>query len=291
VRFTYAEAMTDPTYYIPLAKAAESAGYHAMTIPDSVAYPFESDAKYPYTADGNREFLDGKAFIEAFVLAGALLAVTTTLRFNFFVLKLPIRPPALVAKQAGSLAALFDNRLGLGVGTSPWPEDYELMGVPFAKRGKRMDECIEIIKGLTSGEYFEFHGEFYDIPKTKMTPAPTKPIPILVGGHAEAALKRAARCDGWMHGGGQPEELDRLIKRLNQIREEQQAEAPTDDFQIHVISGDAFTLDGIKRLEDKGVTDVIVGFRLPYIMDQDTEPLDTKIRHLEKFAENVIAKL
>jgi probable F420-dependent oxidoreductase len=288
VRFTFAEAMTDPAYYIPLAKAAEAAGYHAMTIPDSVAYPFESDSKYPYTPDGNREFLDGKSFIEAFVMASALCAVTTTLKFNFFVLKLPIRPPALVAKQAGSLAALFDNRLGLGVGTSPWPEDYELMGVPFAKRGKRMDECIEIIKGLTSGEYFEFHGEFYDIPKTKMTPAPTKPIPILVGGHAEAALRRAARCDGWMHGGGQPDELDHLIKRLKQIREE---EGRADDFQIHVISLDAFTLDGIKRLEDKGVTDVIVGFRIPYIMGQDTEPLDAKIRHLEQFAEKVIAKV
>jgi alkanesulfonate monooxygenase SsuD/methylene tetrahydromethanopterin reductase-like flavin-dependent oxidoreductase (luciferase family) len=288
VRFTFAEAMTDPTYYIPLAKAAEAAGYHAMTIPDSVAYPYESDSKYPYTPDGSREFLDGKAFVEAFVMAGALCAVTTTLKFDFFVLKLPIRPPALVAKQAGSLAALFGNRLGLGVGTSPWPEDYELMGVSFAKRGKRIDECIEIIKGLTSGEYFEFHGEFYDIPKTKMTPAPSKPIPILVGGHAEAALKRAARCDGWMHGGGQPDELDRLIKRLNQIREE---EALTGPFEIHVISGDAFTLDGIKRLEDKGVTDVIVGFRLPYIMGQDTEPLDAKIRHLEKFADNVIAKV
>jgi probable F420-dependent oxidoreductase len=288
MRFTYAEAMTDPTYYIPLAKAAEAAGYHAMTIPDSVAYPFESDSKYPYTPDGNREFLDGKSFIEAFVMAGALCAATTTLNFNFFVLKLPIRPPALVAKQAGSLAALFDNRLGLGVGTSPWPEDYELMGVPFAKRGKRMDECIEIIKGLTSGEYFEFHGEFYDIPKTKMTPAPTRPLPILVGGHAEAALRRAARCDGWMHGGGQPDELDRLIKRLNEIRDE---EGRTDDFQIHVISADAYTVDGIKRLEDKGVTDAIVGFRMPYIMGQDTEPLDKKIRHLESFAENVIAKV
>jgi alkanesulfonate monooxygenase SsuD/methylene tetrahydromethanopterin reductase-like flavin-dependent oxidoreductase (luciferase family) len=287
VRFTYAEAMTDPTYYIPLAKAAEAAGYHAMTIPDSVAYPFESDSKYPYTADGSREFLDDKAFIEAFVMAGALCAVTTTLKFNFFVLKLPIRPPALVAKQAGSLAALFDNRLGLGVGTSPWPEDYELLGVPFAKRGKRMDECIEIIRGLTTGEYFEFHGEFYDIPKTKMTPAPTKPIPILVGGHAEAALKRAARCDGWMHGGGGPDELDRLIKRLTQIRDEQGHTGP---FEIHVISIDAFTLDGIKRLEDKGVTDVIVGFRIPYISGPDTEPLDNKIRNLEKFAENVIAK-
>ncbi|WP_156686484.1 TIGR03619 family F420-dependent LLM class oxidoreductase [Mycobacterium sp. Marseille-P9652] len=288
MRFTYAEAMTDFSYYIPLAKAAEAAGYHAMTIADSIAYPYESDSKYPYTPDGNREFLDGKPFIETFVLAAALGAVTSTLRFNFFVLKLPIRPPALVAKQASSLAALIGNRLGLGVGTSPWPEDYELMGVPFAKRGKRMDECIEIVRGLTSGEYFEFHGEFYDIPKTKMTPAPTQPIPILIGGHADAALRRAARADGWMHGGGDPDELDGLIAKLNRFREE---EGRTGPFEIHVISADAYTLDGIKRLEDKGVTDVIVGFRIPYIMDNDTEPLDTKIRNLEMFAEHVIAKL
>src|ERR1700752_4614660 len=287
VRFTYAEAMTDPTFYVPLAKAAEAAGYDAMTSADSVAYPYESDSASPYTADGSREFLDGKAFVEAFVMAGALCAVTTSLRFNFFVLKLPIRPPALVAKQAGSLAAVFGNRLGLGVGTSPWPEDYELMGVPFAKRGKRMDECIEIIRGLTTGDYFEFHGEFYDIPKTQMTPAPTQPIPILIGGPADAALRRAARADGWMHGGGDPDELDRLIGRLKQLREE---EGKTGPFEIHVISVDGFTLDGIKRLEDKGVTDVIVGFRIPYIMGTDTEPLDAKIRNLEMFAENVIAK-
>jgi alkanesulfonate monooxygenase SsuD/methylene tetrahydromethanopterin reductase-like flavin-dependent oxidoreductase (luciferase family) len=288
MRFTYAEAMTDPKFYIPLAKAADEAGYHGMTIADSIAYPFESDAKYPYTADGNREFLDGKAFIETFALIGALSAVTTKLRFNIFVLKLPIRPPALVAKQAGSLAALFDNRIGLGVGTSPWPEDYEIMGVPFAKRGKRMDECIDIIKGLTTGDYFEYHGEFYDIPKTKMTPAPTEPLPILIGGHAEAALRRAARNDGWMHGGGDPAELDPLLKRLQQLREEEgTAEKP---FEVHVISIDGFTLDGVKRLEDKGVTDVIVGFRIPYITGQDTEPLEDKIRNLEWFAENVIAK-
>ncbi len=288
MRFTYAEAMTDPSYYIPLAKAAEAAGYHSMTIPDSIAYPFESDSKYPYTPDGNREFLDGKAFIETFVLIAALGAVTSTLRFTPFVVKLPIRPPALVAKQAGSLAAMINNRLGLGVGTSPWPEDYELMGVPFARRGKRMDECIEIIQGLTTGDYFEFHGEFYDIPKTKMAPAPSQPIPILIGGHAEAALRRAARHDGWMHGGGDPAELDGLITRLKQLREE---EGRADDpFEIHVISVDGFTLDGVKRLEDKGVTDVIVGFRVPYIVGSDTEPLDNKIRNLERFAEHVIAK-
>lgn len=288
MRFSYAEAMTDPTFYLPLAKAAEAAGYASMTIPDSIAYPFESDAKYPYTPDGSREFLDGKPFIETFVLTAALGAVTTTLRFNFFVLKLAVRPPVLVAKQAGSLAALIGNRVGLGVGISPWPEDYQLMGVPFDKRGKRVDECIEIVRGLTAGEYFEFHGEFYDIPKTKMTPAPTAPIPLLVGGHADAALRRAARADGWMHGGGDSAELDRLLGQLKQFREEEARSGP---FEIHVISADGFTLDGIKRLEDKGVTDVIVGFRWPYSTGPDTEPLDSKIRKLETFAEKVIAKV
>ena len=289
MRFSYAESLTDPSFYIPLAKAADEAGYHSMTIADSVAYPYESDSKYPYTPDGSREFLDGKEIVEAFVLTAALSAVTTNLRFNFFVLKLPIRHPALTAKQASSLAVLSNNRLGLGVGTSPWPEDYELVGVPFEKRGKRMDECVEIVKGLTTGDYFEFHGEFYDIPKTKMSPAPTQPIPILVGGHADVALRRAARLDGWMHGGGSsPEELDRLIARLNKFRDE---EGKTGPFEIHVISTDAYTVDGIKRLEDKGVTDAIVGFRYPYILGPDPEPLENKIRNLERFAEKVISKV
>ena len=288
MRFTYAEAMTDPAFYVPLARAAEDAGYASMTVPDSIAYPFESDSTYPYTADGSREFLEDKAFIEAFVLTAALGMSTSTLRFTTFVVKLPIRPPVLVAKQAGSLAWLINNRLALGVGISPWREDFDLMGVPFAGRGRRMDECIAIVKGLTSGGYFEFHGEFYDIPKAKMTPAPSRPIPILVGGHADAALRRAARCDGWMHGGGDSDELDRLLERLGRFR---QSEGRTGPFEIHVISADGFTVDGVKRLEDKGVTDVIVGFRVPYIVGPDIEPLDTKIGHLESFAERVITKV
>ena len=291
MRFTYAESLTHPKYYIPLARAAEAAGFDAMTIADSVAYPYESDSKYPYTPDGNREFLDGKEIVETFVLASALAAVTTALRFDVYVLKLPIRPPALTAKQAGSLAAMFDNRLALGVGTSPWPEDYELMDVPFARRGKRMDECIDIVKGLTTGDYFEYHGEFYDIPKTKMSPAPTQPIPILIGGHADAALRRAARNDGWMHGGGDlgdPEALDRYIKQLNELRDE---EGRTGPFEIHAQSLDAYKADGIKRLEDRGVTNIMVGFRMPYAVGPDPEPLENKLRAIEKYGEKVISKV
>jgi alkanesulfonate monooxygenase SsuD/methylene tetrahydromethanopterin reductase-like flavin-dependent oxidoreductase (luciferase family) len=291
MRFTYAESMTDPSFYLPLAQAAEAAGYHAMTVADSIAYPFESDSRYPYTGDGDREFLDGKPFTETFVLTAAMGAVTSRLHFNFFVLKLPIRPPALVAKQAGSLAALIGNRIGLGVGTSPWPEDYQIMGVPFADGGKRMDECIAIIRGLTSGDYFEFHGTFYEIPRIKMTPAPTEPLPILIGGHSDAALRRAARNDGWMHGGGGAEELDSLLARLKAYRAEVGEGGRCGDFQIHVLSMDAYTLDGVHRLEDKGVTDVIVGFRIPYVVGPDTEPLAAKIRNLEKYAEKVMSKV
>jgi alkanesulfonate monooxygenase SsuD/methylene tetrahydromethanopterin reductase-like flavin-dependent oxidoreductase (luciferase family) len=258
-------------------------------VADSIAYPKESDSVYPYTPDGSRTFLEDKEFIETFVLCAAMGAVTSTLRFTPFVLKLPVRPPVLVAKQAASVAALTDNRLALGVGISPWVEDFEIMGVPFARRGKRMDECMDIVRGLTQGGFFEFHGEFYDIPAIKISPTPTEPIPLLVGGHADAALRRAVvRGDGWMHGGG-VEDLDELLGKLAAIRTaEGLADRP---FEIHAISPDAYTADGVKRLEDKGVTDAIVGFRLPYIVGPDTQPLQEKIDHLNRFAENVIAKV
>jgi probable F420-dependent oxidoreductase len=290
VRFTYAEAMTDATYYLPLAQAAEAAGYASITVADSIAYPKDSDSTYPYTPDGSRTFLEDKDFIETFVLVAAMGAVTSTLRFTPFVLKLPVRPPVLVAKQAASVAVLTNNRVALGVGISPWPEDFAIMGVPFAKRGKRMDECMDIVRGLTAGGYFEFHGEFYDIPAIKISPTPSEPIPLLVGGHADAALRRAVvRGDGWMHGGGGTDELDVLLAKIADIRKAEGLEHKP--FEIHVISLDAYTVDGIKRLEDRGVTDVIVGFRIPYIVGPDTEPLADKIAHLNRYADSIIAKV
>ncbi|MGF7124452.1 TIGR03619 family F420-dependent LLM class oxidoreductase [Rhodococcus sp. AG1013] len=290
MRFTYAEAMTDPAFYVPLAQAAERVGFDSMTVADSICYPEDSDSVYPYTPDGNREFLENKPFVEAMILAMALGAATNTLRFTTFVLKLPIRPPVLVAKQAASVAYMTNNRLRLGVGVSPWPEDFQVMGVPWERRGKRTDEAIDIVRGLTGGGYFEYHGDIYDVPSIKLNPVPTQPVPILIGGHSDAALRRAVvRGDGWTHAGGDPDELDRMLGKLQKIRAaEGKAETP---FEIHVASADAFTVDGVRRLEDKGVTDVIVGFRNSYEVAPDAEPLDRKIANLEHYAESVIARM
>ncbi len=287
MRFSYAEAMCDVSHYLPLAQAADDSGWDSMVVPDSIAYPEESDSTYPYTADGNREFLDGKPFIEPFVLIPAMAAVTSRLRFATFVVKLAIRQPVLVAKQAASVAVMSDNRLGFGIGLSPWPEDFIITGTEWKGRGKRMDEMIDVMRGLWTGDFFEYHGTYYDIPSIKITPAPTQPIPLLIGGQTDAALRRAARIgDGWMHAGlGDGSDLGAHIARLAELRREFGRE--NEPFEIHVISFDGYSLDGIKRLEDLGVTDVIIGFRDPYTMPDG--PLQPKIDALRGFAEHIIS--
>ena len=288
MRFSYAESMTDPASYIPLARAAEEAGYDSMVVPDSICYPRDAVSRYPFNPDGTREFLEDKPFLEPFSLIPALGAVTGRLRFVTFVVKLPVRNPVLVAKQVTSVAVLTGGRLVLGVGTSPWREDYEVLGVPWARRGQRMDEALAIVRGLAAGGYFEFHGELLDLPPVKISPVPAAPVPVLIGGHGDAALRRAARAgDGWLHGGGDPAGLPGLLARLAELRRQE----GTDErpFQVHVISADAYTPDGVRRLAEQGVTDLIVGFRWPYETGPDTEPLTAKLDHLRRYAETVMA--
>ena len=288
MRFSYAETFCDPSFLAPLAQAAEDAGYDSFIVPDSVLFPAESDTRYPYTADGDRAFLEDKPIIEPFTLIPFLAAQTTRIRFTTFVVKLAIRPPVLVAKQAASIAVLSGDRLRLGVGISPWPEDFAAMGLPWDKRGVRMDECIDIVRGLTAGGWFEYEDEVWHLDRCKITPVPAQPIPILVGGHAPPALRRAAlRGDGWIHAGGDATDLAEMVTRVRKLRVDYGRER--DPFEIHAISLDAYTPDGVRRLEDAGVTDAIVGFRWPYTTEPDTEPLSEKVDALRRFADRMIA--
>src|SRR4051812_45778242 len=151
MRFSFAESMTDPTFYLPLAQAAEQAGFDSFVVPDSICYPRDSDSTYPYTPDGNREFLEDKPFIEPFSLIPAMGAVTETLRFTTFVVKLPIRHPVLIAKQAASVAVLTGNRFGFGVGLSPWPEDFDVCDVPWERRGGAGGGGVASTRGGAAG--------------------------------------------------------------------------------------------------------------------------------------------
>ena len=290
MRFSYLETMCDISQYPKLAVAVEQAGFNAFTLPDSVIYPRDSITPYPYLNSGKREFIADRPVLDPFVLAAHLAGFTQSLKFVTFVAKLPIRDPVLTAKTVSSLAAITENRFLFGVGLSPWPEDYLACGQAWDARGRRMNEMLAIFHGLLQGDYFAYAGEFYQLDAIKICPVPTKKVPVLIGGHSVAAMTRAALYgDGWMHAGGDKDELSELLPRLQKIRETLGvAHKP---FEIHVISTEAYTTDGIERLQDLGVTDVIVGFRDlydPAVLDNSVEE---KIGAINGYADTVINKL
>lgn len=286
MRFHVGETMTAVQNYLPLAKAAESFGYHGFAVSDSVIYPRDSWTSYDYGGDGSRKFIEKKPVVESFVLASAI-GVTTSLEITTSVVKLPIRHPVYAAKLASSVAAMARGRFNFGVGLSPWPEDYIALGVSYDGRGSRLDECIEIVRGLTGGGYFEYHGKYYDFPPIKINPVPNRPLPIIVGGHSDAALKRAARNDGWSCAGASFMDLVAMIKKLSSFRGDYER---VSDFRIFESDMGKVNYDDVRRKEDAGVTDLIVYFRNIYGIEEDHEPVSEKIDRFKRFADEVIAR-
>ena len=291
MRFAYHPTMCNPTFYLELAKTAEQAGFSTITFPDSICYPKECDSTYPYNDDGSREFLDGVPFLEPFSIIPALAAVTNTIEFSTSVYKLAPRQAVTTAKFITTLGVITNNRFHFGVGVSPWYEDFLATGERWEKRGKRMDEQIAILKGLMSGGYFGFKGEFYDIPEIKLCPAPSAPVPILIGGHSELALKRAAKLgDGWISAGVTIEEAKTMIGKINQYRYEFDTLSHT-NYQFQIMSEAGYSADGVKQLEELGVTEVIIAFRNAYEGGEDNRTLEGMQAEINWFAEEVIQKV
>lgn len=289
MKFNYHHSMCPAEQYLALTIAAEEKGFDGITMPESICYPKEATSQYPYNADGSREFLESEPFIDPFLLTAHLAAITKKLTFTTSVMKLAIRQPVIVAKQLSSLAVLSGNRFSFGVGISPWEEDFDIAQIPWAKRGKRMNEMVEIIRGLMSGDYFGYQGEIFDIAEVKLCPAPTQPVPILIGGHSNAALKRAARLgDGWIAAGADYDGLKEMIGKINAFRVEYGRDQLP--FKFSVAGADAYSVDGIKRLEDIGVTEVTLAFRNIYEMEKDDKTVEEKIAIMDWYANEVIAK-
>ena len=143
---------------------------------------------------------------------------------------------------------------------------------------------IEVLRLLWIGEVVEHHGAHYDLPPLEMLPAPTKPVPIIVGGMSEAALRRAARNDGWISDLHTVEELAEIRRQLDGYRTEYgRSDEP---FSMYASATDAWDLDGYRRVADAGVTHLVT---MPWYFYAGAEAdLAAKLEGVERFAEEII---
>jgi probable F420-dependent oxidoreductase len=139
-------------------------------------------------------------FQEPFVLFGFMAGLTESIEFVTGILILPQRQTALVAKQAATLDVLSGGRLRLGVGIGWNRIEYEALNEEFHTRGRRVEEQIELLRRLWTEPLVNFDGEWHSVPDAGLNPLPLqRPIPIWLGGDADAVLRRVATIgDGWM---------------------------------------------------------------------------------------------
>lgn len=269
-----------------LARAAEAAGFNSVCMPDSLFYPKATESEYPYNdTEVVRQYISDTEFIEPFIAMATMAAATSRVRFYPSVLKVPVRQPLVLAKLLTSLAVVSNGRVALGAGLSPWKEDFTYNGVRFERRGALMDECIEIIRGVMTGKYFEYHSENYDFGPLRISPVPATPVPILIGGHSGPALKRAARLgDGWVSANSDHESLSKLIAQLNGYRREY-GTADRRDFEIHVIDSNARTAADFQRLEALGATEAALIAWAPEVRDGQQQ-----VDAIKRFGDTVIAR-
>lgn len=287
MKFVIAAAFQPLDHLAELARAADACGFEAMAFSDHVVYPEKLDTPYPYTPDGSRRYDETSQFPDPWVAIGALAAVTTRLRFTTNVFVLPMRNLFAAAKAIATAAVLSNDRVTLTIGVGWSKIEFELLGQDFATRGRRTDEMLSVLPELWSGRMVEHHGRYYDFPRLCMNPVPSAPIPVWIGGISDAALRRAARHDGWLSDLQTSEEIAGCIGKLRRFREEGgRGSLP---FDVMASASDAFTVDHYRALGDAGVTHVLT---MPWVLYSGlTDDLGQKLDGIRRFADDVIARL
>lgn len=289
MRFCQSLMYAHATDWLELARCAESVGFDEISLSDHVFYPDKLESSYPYSESGRPVFPPETPWPDVWVTVGALAAVTERIDFVTHVYVLPARDPLLVAKAVGTAAFFSGGRVRLGVGAGWMREEFDALGQPFERRGARMEEQIEVLRTVWRGGMVDHHGEFYDFGPLEMSPVPPGPVPILVGGHSDVALRRAARIgDGWIGTHYRIDELRDYIERLQRFRREEGTDGRP--FEIQAAITDRLpTPDVCAELEDMGVTTLITS---AWMMAGHTwAPLADNLRALEDFAATYIEPL
>jgi len=242
-----------------LAPLAEQLGFEGVMGADHGFVPRSMVADYPYSDDGVPP-IDGELpYPEVWTTIAAMAAVTEQIKFSTAVYVLPLRNPIEVAKATGTIARISGNRLVLGAGVGWMKEEFDVYGVDFSTRGRRMNETIELLNKLWDGGYVEHRGEFFDFAELQIAPAPTQRVPIFLGGASAPALRRAGKyAQGWIGNGNSAEEMPAIFSELKAARE---ANGRADeDFEIILAPVGNPSMEQLQRYRESGATGMFLGF-------------------------------
>jgi probable F420-dependent oxidoreductase len=280
--FANAGPFGQPDVTAGLAQLAEEHGFESLWTVEHTVVPAGYASEYPYHESGKMPGGNEVSITDPLIWMTWVAAITTRLRVATGILILPQRNPVTLAKELATLDVLSGGRVDLGVGVGWLREEFEALGVPFESRGARTDEYVTAMRALWNDDPATFKGEFVTFERCHSNPKPVQPggIPIVVGGHSQAAARRAGRLgNGFFPGRFRDEDLQPLLETMRASA----TEAGRDPAAIEITAGGALDLDGVRRFADLGVERVVIpplGF--------DHETLKSA---LGDFAESVIQKM
>jgi probable F420-dependent oxidoreductase len=281
---------------VEIAKYAEELGFSGITAADHLVMPTKIDSKYPYTPDGEVFWPEKTPWPDPWVTLATMGAVTKKLQLMTNIYLAALRDPFTAAKAISTAAVFNEGRIACGVASGWIKEEYDLAGVDFASRGRRLDELLDAMRALWTGEKVSHRGEFFNF-DALMCPAPKKKIPIWCGGGTKPAIRRAAKNDGWLP---LPMTLSQMNEAAAHIRDLRTTNGlPLEGFTICFAPAEPFTptvADGARKI---GIEDVIVigpWIPSPWDIEQwtdagdDFRKLEVKKKAMRRYAETVIAK-
>ncbi|MEH6593553.1 MAG: TIGR03619 family F420-dependent LLM class oxidoreductase [Halioglobus sp.] len=275
--------------YVAIAQKAEEMGYQGVTVPDHLVYPVNIETPYPYTEDGKVWWPQTNPWADPWVTLTAMGVATTKLRLATNIYLAALRDPFTVSRATSATAIFTNNRVACGVSAGWVKEEFDLMGMDFKSRGRRLDEVIQAVQALNTGEVVSHSGEFFEFSDVIMSPVPSEPIPVWVGGKSKAALRRAANNDGWLGVPLANEEMKQVIDSLFELRK--QNGKYDEPFDVLISAMEMYTPEFVDSLDPAGTYHASV---LPWTPSpwgrafwveegEDHTTLEVKIRSLERF--------
>ena len=219
-------ALAERAAITTLAQRADALGYDSVFVTDRMLIPVQPTTAYPYSATGGFPLGPDEPWLEALTAVTYLATVTRRIHVGTSVLVIPYRNPVHTARALATADYLSGGRIILGAGVGWWREEFRAVGAPpFEERAARTVEALQLMKEAWTKPRLSFKGRFWQVEEAGgLNPRPVQQphLPIWIGGHTEAALRRVvAVADGWHPLGLRPPVLlhpDELAVKVRRLR-------------------------------------------------------------------------